>query len=587
VVLDECQEVKESTGKIATDCAKLFANHRWMVSGTPLVSKIEDLHGELNFLKVWPFSLTEKEDGFWSIKIGNPFRKKMEENLKLLHALVRAVMMRHSKSQRYISSGLPLIKMPARTIEWQGFTVEEYSDRPANITKFSDAKKIKNISECYLFAWLECMAADVLNTFLEELQGKTNNSTLSKSPHYSRVCSFIGMISQMLTHPSTISLKKFDSTRRLLNAPINHGVVADANQPTKMTAQQILALVQHSGASKLNGMNRDTNRVQGNIGVAKRREDIWNELEVKTIIELQEILKELDISIPKSWINLPYWGYKLQGTNNLLLTAPELDHEDTHEHEFDSTGKCEIDVRNPIQRKNTDRKYSKTKKCGYVTPPLSKFSINDVLKATLKGNSQKIHLFEIKNILNAGKTVDAILSMERVPDLIGNDPEKMLHEKVKGLLQIGHADNDDKLSNRNSNSSSSSSNVSFNDEDGKPVALYKRVDASRKDEYIELIAAKRMGGKDGGSQNLHDQGFESLFRIMGSQNVECQICLDDRLTRPVVTSCVHCFCFECIVGHMMTEDAFNVEGENKNKKCPKCDENKGKGGEAGKGGECV
>ena len=52
IVLDECQEVKMPTNQIAKLCADLESNHRWMVSGTPFFSSIEDLHGELNFLKV-------------------------------------------------------------------------------------------------------------------------------------------------------------------------------------------------------------------------------------------------------------------------------------------------------------------------------------------------------------------------------------------------------------------------------------------------------------------------------------------------------------------------------------------------------
>jgi E3 ubiquitin-protein ligase SHPRH len=57
VVLDECQEIRTATTQVARLCSGLHANHRWMVSGTPLASSIDDLHGELAFLDVWPFSL--------------------------------------------------------------------------------------------------------------------------------------------------------------------------------------------------------------------------------------------------------------------------------------------------------------------------------------------------------------------------------------------------------------------------------------------------------------------------------------------------------------------------------------------------
>lgn len=133
-----------ATNKIATSCSCLSANHRWMVSGTPLCSKVEDLHGELNFLKVWPFCL--QKDGFWESKIGKPFRANDKDALLLLHDLLDVVMMRHSKSQRYIADGRPLVNMPPRTVEW----------RPV---------KIQSRSEQYLFKWLESFSADAFEDF--------------------------------------------------------------------------------------------------------------------------------------------------------------------------------------------------------------------------------------------------------------------------------------------------------------------------------------------------------------------------------------------------------------------------------------
>ena len=47
-----------------------------MVSGTPLYTSIDDLHGELAFLKVIPFCLADDQDGFHRRKIGIPWQEK-------------------------------------------------------------------------------------------------------------------------------------------------------------------------------------------------------------------------------------------------------------------------------------------------------------------------------------------------------------------------------------------------------------------------------------------------------------------------------------------------------------------------------
>mmetsp|Transcript_50196 Transcript_50196/g.160864 ORF Transcript_50196/g.160864 Transcript_50196/m.160864 type:complete len:444 (+) Transcript_50196:74-1405(+) len=142
VVLDECQEVRSVCSKsygLADACKDLVSDHRWMVSGTPLHTSLDDLNGELHFLGVWPFALQESEDGFWSHKIGQPWKDEAEEALPLLHSLLRGIMIRHSKSQTTIE-GRPLLSLPPVTRRLV----------PVNITCPSHR---------YMYMYLESMAA--------------------------------------------------------------------------------------------------------------------------------------------------------------------------------------------------------------------------------------------------------------------------------------------------------------------------------------------------------------------------------------------------------------------------------------------
>lgn len=56
VVLDEQQEIRSSTTVIARNCESLDCHRRWMLSGTPIFSSIDDLRGELNFLRLTPYA---------------------------------------------------------------------------------------------------------------------------------------------------------------------------------------------------------------------------------------------------------------------------------------------------------------------------------------------------------------------------------------------------------------------------------------------------------------------------------------------------------------------------------------------------
>ena len=113
VCVDEMQEIRRSTTAVARLCKTLVCKTRWMISGTPLYTGVDDLNGELEFLGVIPFSLPDKVDGFWGHKISQPMLQKHKGALQILEALMSRIMMRHSKGQHYVNdSGRSLLMLP-------------------------------------------------------------------------------------------------------------------------------------------------------------------------------------------------------------------------------------------------------------------------------------------------------------------------------------------------------------------------------------------------------------------------------------------------------------------------------------------
>ena len=137
------QEVRSSNTEKARQCERLHAPRRWMVSGTPLSTKVDELMGELFFLRVSPFGAGES-DGFWDHAVRAPWERKEPvalERLKVLlevivsatrsagpieptdptqaHVCVccsQAVMMRHSKSQLNLD-GTSILTLPGKSVE--------------------------------------------------------------------------------------------------------------------------------------------------------------------------------------------------------------------------------------------------------------------------------------------------------------------------------------------------------------------------------------------------------------------------------------------------------------------------------------
>lgn len=96
LILDESQVARRSAAQVSNDILNLRCNTRFLMTGTPLVNSINDLKGQLAFLKVWPFCL--EQDGFWNTFINYPFRCGCP--IPILKTLVHVTMIRHSRAQQ-------------------------------------------------------------------------------------------------------------------------------------------------------------------------------------------------------------------------------------------------------------------------------------------------------------------------------------------------------------------------------------------------------------------------------------------------------------------------------------------------------
>jgi hypothetical protein len=113
------------------------------VSGTPLYDKIDDLQGELYFLRVSPFGAGH-EDGFWRHVIGTPWEARQETALDALHVLLRGVMMRHAKSQTHID-GRSILSLPPKTLE---YVAVQLAESELTSYAFLEALFVKEIRRC-------------------------------------------------------------------------------------------------------------------------------------------------------------------------------------------------------------------------------------------------------------------------------------------------------------------------------------------------------------------------------------------------------------------------------------------------------
>ncbi|KAI9183819.1 hypothetical protein H9P43_002871 [Blastocladiella emersonii ATCC 22665] len=106
VVLDEGHIIRTRTTKGAKSACLLVAERKWVLSGTPLQNKLEDLYSLFNFLEFFPFDRLE----IWKATFERPIKNGNAEALERFKLLMRTVCLRRTKIMQL--AGKPILKLP-------------------------------------------------------------------------------------------------------------------------------------------------------------------------------------------------------------------------------------------------------------------------------------------------------------------------------------------------------------------------------------------------------------------------------------------------------------------------------------------
>ncbi|KAG5931050.1 DNA helicase rad5 [Claviceps sorghi] len=113
VILDEAHHIKNRGAKTARACYDISANHRWVLTGTPIVNKLEDLFSLVRFLGVEPWN----NFSFWKTFITVPFEAgDFVRALDVVQTVLEPLVMRRTKDMK-TPSGQPLVILPSKQID--------------------------------------------------------------------------------------------------------------------------------------------------------------------------------------------------------------------------------------------------------------------------------------------------------------------------------------------------------------------------------------------------------------------------------------------------------------------------------------
>ncbi|KAL2182054.1 RAD5-like protein [Thermothelomyces heterothallicus CBS 202.75] len=113
VILDEAHSIKNRQSKTAKACYEIAATHRWVLTGTPIVNRLEDLFSLVRFLRVEPWN----NFSFWRTFITVPFESKdYMRALDVVQTILEPLVMRRTKDMR-TPGGEPLVALPPKQVE--------------------------------------------------------------------------------------------------------------------------------------------------------------------------------------------------------------------------------------------------------------------------------------------------------------------------------------------------------------------------------------------------------------------------------------------------------------------------------------
>lgn len=113
IILDEAHTIKNRQAKTSKACYELRAKHRWTLTGTPIVNRLEDLFSLVRFLKVEPWS----NFSYWKTFITVPFEAKdFVRALNVVQTVLEPLVLRRTKDMK-TPDGEALVPLPDKEIK--------------------------------------------------------------------------------------------------------------------------------------------------------------------------------------------------------------------------------------------------------------------------------------------------------------------------------------------------------------------------------------------------------------------------------------------------------------------------------------
>ncbi|KAL9986038.1 hypothetical protein ACROYT_G000101 [Oculina patagonica] len=119
IILDEGHTIRNPQTRLTKAMIDLAAKRRWVLTGTPIQNRLDDLWSVCKFLRLEPFD----DKGWWKSALASSVRRGDQQGVNRLQKLLKHVSIRRLKTDEV--EGKPLVKLPPRTVVIQEVELSE------------------------------------------------------------------------------------------------------------------------------------------------------------------------------------------------------------------------------------------------------------------------------------------------------------------------------------------------------------------------------------------------------------------------------------------------------------------------------
>ncbi|CUS22868.1 LAQU0S07e01948g1_1 [Lachancea quebecensis] len=112
IVIDEGHTIRNRNTRTSKSLMDLESSRRWILTGTPIINRLDDLYSLIKFMRLEPWS----QVGYWKTFVSDPFEKKNYKSaFDVVSSILEPVILRRTKLMRDVD-GKRLVELPPKEV---------------------------------------------------------------------------------------------------------------------------------------------------------------------------------------------------------------------------------------------------------------------------------------------------------------------------------------------------------------------------------------------------------------------------------------------------------------------------------------